>query len=261
MLKNILNNFKAVHRVSIRSKTNAAINIAELEHQETSFDVVDDEAKIREDEIELKRNKSRLKPQHRNMLHGEVPYTQPTKWVHGTLRYNRTMYGRYGGKSGFNVSLCWPTKEELAEKMEYEQVAHPFTIGQMVEEARQRKIEKDLRIQSRQEEIVKRLEKLEQWKLDLKNKIAKKEADALAAKKKKDRLVEEVRRHFGYSIDARDEKFKEMLSQKEKEQKKALKQAKKKVKEEKVLASILGKATEKLEDTKPSNNKQSTDEA
>ncbi|KAK5650712.1 hypothetical protein RI129_001741 [Pyrocoelia pectoralis] len=245
MLKNILNNFKTVYRVSIRSKSNATINIAELEHQETSFDVVDDEAKIRENEIELKRNKSRLKPQHRNILHGEVPYTKPSLWVHGTLRYNRTMYGRYGGKSGFNVSLCWPTKEELAEKIEYEQVAHPFTIGQMVEEARQKKIEKEMRIQLRQEEIVKKMEK---------------EAEALSAKEKKDRLIEEVRRHFGYSINPQEEKFKELLTQKEKEQQKSLKQARKKAKEEKMLASILGKATEKLEDTKDSNNKQSTGE-
>ncbi|XP_031335165.1 growth arrest and DNA damage-inducible proteins-interacting protein 1 [Photinus pyralis] len=262
MLRNVLlNNFKTLQRISIRSKSEPAVNITELERQETSFDVVDDEAQIREKIIEDKRNKSRLKPQHRNILQDEVPYANPTSWVHGTLRYNRTMYGRYGSKSGFNTSLCWPTKEELAEKREYERMAHPFTIQQMVEEAKQKKLEKEIRIQTRQEDIIKKMEKLEQWKLDLKRKIEKKESEALAAKQKKDRLIDEVRRHFGYSIDPRDEKFKELLAQKEKEQQKATKQARKKAKEEKMLATILGKAkaAEMSDDKSVESTKPSTD--
>ncbi|KAI5630956.1 growth arrest and DNA-damage-inducible proteins-interacting protein 1 domain-containing protein [Phthorimaea operculella] len=47
-----------------------------------------------------------------------------------------------------------------------------------------------------------------------------KESEAKAAKEKKERLVEEVRRHFGFKLDPRDERFQEMLAR-EKEQKKA----------------------------------------
>lgn len=54
-------------------------------------------------------------------------------------------------------------------------------------------------------------------------------------------MIEEVRRHFGYTVDPRDDKFKEMLEKKEKEQKKAMKEARKKAKEEQLVTKILAK--------------------
>lgn len=68
---------------------------------------------------------------------------------------------------------------------------------------------------------------MEKWTTDLETKIAKKEAALDAAKLRKERLVEEVRRHFGFKISPNDERFKEMLVQKEKEEKKKKKEAKK----------------------------------
>jgi hypothetical protein len=55
---------------------------------------------------------------------------------------------------------------------------------------------------------------------------------------KKDRLVEEVRRHFGFKIDPRDDRFKELLEQKEKEERKKAKEAKKKARQELVMARL-----------------------
>jgi RNase H-fold protein (predicted Holliday junction resolvase) len=55
---------------------------------------------------------------------------------------------------------------------------------------------------------------------------------------KKDRLVEEVRRHFGFKIDSRDDRFKELLEQKEKEERKKVKEAKKKVKQQQARARL-----------------------
>lgn len=85
--------------------------------------------------------------------------------------------------------------------------------------------------------------KMKEWTAQLKAKIAKKEADLLAAKKRKDRLVEEVRRHFGFKISLHDERFKEMLEKKEKEEKKQRKEAWKQAKKEK-LTSIIDKKAE-----------------
>lgn len=59
-----------------------------------------------------------------------------------------------------------------------------------------------------------------------------------AAKAKKDRLVEEVRRHFGFKIDPRDDRFKELLEQKEKEERKKAKEAKKKARQQLVMARL-----------------------
>lgn len=77
-----------------------------------------------------------------------------------------------------------------------------------------------------------------QWTADLNARIAKKEAVLLAAKERKERLVEEIRQHFGFKISPHDERFKTMLEQKEKEEKKKKKEAKKKMKLEKFTTMI-----------------------
>lgn len=103
-----------------------------------------------------------------------------------------------------------------------------------------RKAKQDVIIK-REEDVAKKLDKLEHWMNELNARIAKKEADARAARERKERLVEEVRRHFGYTVDVKDEKFKEMLAQKEKEDKKAQKEARKKQKEMKMLEKLINK--------------------
>lgn len=135
--------------------------------------------------------------------------------------------------------ICFFTKKELHEKQEYEKVAFPYKLEDMVRMNKQQKKEKLEVIIKREDQIAKNLEKLETWKSDLTNRINKKETEARMAKERKDRLVEEVRRHFGFKVDARDERFKELLEQKEKEDKKQLKEAKRKAKEEKMLAKLV----------------------
>ncbi|RZC34641.1 peroxisome biogenesis factor 10, partial [Asbolus verrucosus] len=226
------------------SKNNGDVSENVVSSSELSWKVIDEELKAREEEIERKRNKSRLKEPDRNFLYEKNPYPEPAFWHHGTLKYMRRLYGRYGAASGVDPSVCWPVKQELEEALEYERVAYPFTIPQMIEDAKKKRSEKNERVRLRQEEIVKKMEKLEDMKRELYNKIRKKETEAKAAKDRKERLIEEVRMHFGYTVDPRDEKFKEMLEKKEKEQKKALKEERRKAREETMLARMLSKKTE-----------------
>lgn len=211
---------------------------------------VEDEDQLaeREARIEQLRNKSRLLPQHRNMLHNLRPYEESQSWIHETVKYKRTMLGRYGlEESKVDPRICYPSKTEALEKAEYERVAFPKTLQQMMAENRKVNQEKAARIRTREEEIAKKMEKLDHWVADLNARIAKKEAEANAAKERKDRLVEEVRRHFGFRIDPRDERFQEMLAQKEKEDRKKVKEAKRKEKEIKMMEK-LKKRTADLED-------------
>lgn len=99
-------------------------------------------------------------------------------------------------------------------------------------------------VQKREDDIAKKMEKLDVWVNDLNTRVAKKEADAKKAKERKERIIEEVRRHFGYTVDMRDDKFKEMLAQKEKEDKKAQKEARRKQKELKVMEKLITKGKE-----------------
>lgn len=128
------------------------------------------------------RNKSGLYPAQRSMVHDELPYPEPMIWTHHTLAYARRMYGRYGKSSGVNPSMCWPTKAELTSKREWERIAYPLTIPQMVENVHREKREKEERKQARQDDIIKKMASLGKMKQDLFNRIAKKEADMLAIK-------------------------------------------------------------------------------
>lgn len=158
------------------------------------------------------------------------------------LKFFFTIWYRYS----IILGICFPSKSEFAEKKEFEKVAYPFTLQEMLKTNEKFNTDKAKAVLKREDDITKNLGKLEQWKSELANKVAKKELDAKIAKDRKDRLVEEVRRHFGFKVDPKDDKFKELLEQKEKEDKKLSKEAKRKVKEAKMLAKLVEPSLEPL---------------
>ncbi|GLV37993.1 CR6-interacting factor [Carabus blaptoides fortunei] len=224
--------------ISVRYKTSVSEKMIEDLSVLELNEAVEEDDHLREAEIEKKRNKSRLYSQHRNMLHNKMPYDKPFNDFHHTVKYQRKLYARFGESSGVHAGICWPTGEELRDIQEYERLAYPQSLQTMISAAITQRSEINAKQHKRQEDIAKKVVKLEQWKTDLKEKIAKREAEAMAVKERKDRLIEEVRRHFGFKIDPRDERFKEMLDQKERAEKKALKEAKRKVKEARMIAKL-----------------------
>lgn len=199
----------------------------------------DEERELARLDVEKKRNKSRLLPQHLRMLKGEKPYADSESWIHETVKYKRMMFGRFGLASGVDPRLCFPTAEERRDREEYERVAYPETVQQMRAKVLERRRLEQAAIQQREEQIEAKLAKLETWKKELRDKVEKREKEARAVREKKERLVEEVRRHFGFTVDPKDERFKEMLAQKEKEDKKKTKEAKKLAREEKIMSKLL----------------------
>lgn len=210
----------------------------------------DEDTELKETILEKNRNKSRLLPQHQKMLKNTIPYDESQSWIHNTVKYKRMMFGRYGLASGVDPRLCFYSNNELEAQKEYERVAFPFTLQQMMKENMKNKKEKEEKIRKREDDIEKKMVKLDTWTKELNAKIAKKEADAKAAKDRKERLVEEVRRQFGFKLDVRDDRFKELVAQKEKEDKKKQKEERRKVKEEKMLAKLQQKTA--VDEEKPS---------
>lgn len=184
-------------------------------------------------------NKSGLLYHHQNVLHNKTPYKDPSSWIHLTEKYQRKVFGRYGSESGVSPRICFGIKSNKVSKTHYEKLVEPDTIQSMISKHKLIAKSKNDEVMKREEDISKRLEKLTQWKLELNCRNMKKEADAIAAKEKKERLIEEVRRHFGYKVDPRDERFKEVLEQKEKEDKKKQKEAKRKVNEQKLMSKLV----------------------
>ncbi|KAL2711553.1 growth arrest and DNA damage-inducible proteins-interacting protein 1 [Vespula squamosa] len=199
--------------------------------------IYDFEQQERNEELERKRNKSRLNPQHRNMLLGQRPYNESIEWFHNTVKYKKRMLGRYGIKAvEVPAGFAWPTPEEVEDMKEYERVAYPYSIQEEWDKIKEKNRKEAEAIKAREADISQKMAKLDKWINDLNSRLAKKEADILQAKKNKERLIQEVREQLGYAVSVNDEKFKAAMAEKEKEQKKILKMAKKKLKEEKMLA-------------------------
>lgn len=146
------------------------------------FFTVPDETQQNEEEIEQKRNKSRLRSQHYNILHNKAPYPEPFNDFHKTVKYQRKLYGAYGETSGVDPKICWPSAEDIANIQEYEKYKYPKTIQKMMQENEQKKKEFEEQRIKRQEDVAKKFAKLEQWKKELRDKVAKKESEARAIK-------------------------------------------------------------------------------
>lgn len=99
-----------------------------------------------QEELAKKRNKSRLNPQHRNILMNERPYDHAMDWFHNTVKFKKRMLGKYGLK-GIDepAGFAWPTQKEIKDIQEYERVAFPLSIQE-----RWKKLEVAKRIKAEQ---------------------------------------------------------------------------------------------------------------
>ncbi|XP_046429736.1 growth arrest and DNA damage-inducible proteins-interacting protein 1 [Neodiprion fabricii] len=217
----------------------------DIETLNEQFDLPEGTQGLTEEEIEQKRNKSRLNAPHRNILFDKCPQYDPIQSFHTSVKYKQRIVGRYGIEaSNVPIGIAWPTKEEVADRKEYESVLYPETIYEMWDKIAKKNVELAESIRARDEAVAQNVMKLDKWTADLNAKIAKKEAEIAAARERKERLIEEVRRHFGYKIHPNDERFKEMLAQKDKEDRKQKKLAKKQAKEQQLMAKLAKKNKE-----------------
>jgi len=97
------------------------------------FDLEEEVHRMTEEEIEAKRNISRLRPDHWNLVHGKLPHPVPIYSYQHTLKYKRKMFAMYGESSGVDPGYLWPTKEELKNRLEYERIAYPLNVQELFE--------------------------------------------------------------------------------------------------------------------------------
>ncbi|XP_014209213.1 growth arrest and DNA damage-inducible proteins-interacting protein 1 [Copidosoma floridanum] len=230
-------NFRTLTSLQKRFYASTKDVLGDIEVEEVP--VYDVEPKHSVDDLEIIRNKSRLEPNHRKILHGQAPYEEAREYYHNEVWYRKKVLGTWGMNNPMaNPKYCWPTKEEVEDIKEYERVLYPNTIQEVWKQIEEKKIADALTIKQREEEIAKVVANFGKWEAELKAKIAKKEAELLEAKQRKEAVLEEIREHFGFQIDAKDERFQEMLEQKEKEDKKRKKEEKKKKKHERFIMSM-----------------------
>ena len=116
-----------VHKTYATVAKDEPLDITAVDTQPTFGD---EEFLVNEKTLDRMRNKSRLAPQHHNILNQKRPYKDDSlAKFHGTVAYQRRMLGRFGFESiGAKAGMCWPSKTDIAELKEYEQVAYPHSI-------------------------------------------------------------------------------------------------------------------------------------
>ncbi|KAL1459765.1 hypothetical protein WDU94_011719 [Cyamophila willieti] len=200
----------------------------------------DETEEDREAKIEKLRNKSRLMEAHRNMVHGKLPYPESKAYWHDSVQYKRRMFARYGAEqSKVYPGVAWPDKEDLDAQKEYERVLTPLSIQEMVAIEKNKIAENEQILKERYDKIVEKLKTNDTVIAEFHKKQKKKADDLQESKKQKEKLFDEIRQHFGFNIDPRDEKFQEMIEIKKKEEMKKRRLEKKKLREEKLINMAL----------------------
>ncbi|KAG1700922.1 Growth arrest and DNA damage-inducible proteins-interacting protein 1 [Nymphon striatum] len=204
-----------------------------------------DDHEREEDEINLIRNKSKLPSHIKQIYLDDKPYpflenidkSEPN--ILNTIKYQRSLYGRFGQESGVNPGIMWPSVEALQDMKEFDKKFYPSSLNEMMVKVREKKAEAAKLFKEREEEVERNLALVDQARANMLNRIAKQEQMAKVKHLQKEKMIEEVREYIGYDMDPRDPRFTELLEAKEKEKKKVEKESKKKEKEEKVLARYL----------------------
>lgn len=174
------------------------------------------------------RNKSGMTKMHRKILFQE-PVSPNEISFDRSLLISRRQYGQFGEASCVNPRLCFQTPEENADREEFNRVAYPFTVVEVIERAKAVKTEKEDARRKRDNQIGENMKKLDKWIADMRDRVAKKEEMVRLSKERREQFIEEIRQELGFKIDRKDPRFLELVEKKEMQFKKAAKSARQKV--------------------------------
>lgn len=200
----------------------------------------------REAEIERNRNRSNLHPRHRN-IQNDIPPQEETDYS-DTVLYKRKMFGKFGKASGVHPSMLWPSTVELSDMKEYEQVAHPYTVHELISREKERQQKEAEEIVKEKQEILENVAKVDAAIFEFRKKLADQLNKEIQARTTHDKTVKELRKYFGYNIARNDPRVAVYMEKKALEERKAKKEAKKKQKIEERKLLLSGEL--KLEDVK-----------
>ena len=191
-----------------------------------------------ENEINQIRNRSGLTQADRQKYLSTLDAPVRLNQIHQyKTDYVRSLYARYGRRSGLRPGVCWPRKDELDFRLRFDRTFQPSwqqLIRQKEDEERKRAAE----IRSREKEIGKNLKNLEKQKADFFRKLDEKERNEREEHLRKEQQIQQVREYLGYSIDPRDPRFQEALTKKEEEEKAVAKAVVKKNKHAKLFEQL-----------------------
>ena len=227
-------------------KTQEEENLPQPEAEASELEVLEQQMEdfSRETDIQdlqRKRNKSKLSASHRNMLHGLPPdqgLKYPYSKFHQSKEYRRSMLAQYGSQqTGVDPGMSWPTGQELRLAADWEKLYQekPLVeqLAQVNRDIELRKADRMAREKSIEASLAKMETQIKQWRqrVDSKNKQAEMERG------RRERVLAELREEFGYNVNPHDNYMKERIAEREKALIKEEKEVKKAQKKEKQAAA------------------------
>uniref|UniRef100_A0AC35TTW3 Growth arrest and DNA damage-inducible proteins-interacting protein 1 n=1 Tax=Rhabditophanes sp. KR3021 TaxID=114890 RepID=A0AC35TTW3_9BILA len=175
-----------------------------------------------------------LNERHQNIAEGKI---NPISYDwEKSVSQQRERFGIYGLKSGVDMGKLWPTIEEIDDLVGcrlYTPFDEAMKLAKEESEANQKARESKLKKFSDAEaKYAHTLAKFEQSQI---KEVAEKDEKDKGMEKR----IREIQEYFGYWIDPKDPRFEVMLKQKEAEEKKAEKMAKREATQKRKVASAL----------------------
>ncbi|XP_075545555.1 growth arrest and DNA damage-inducible proteins-interacting protein CRIF [Dermacentor variabilis] len=211
---------------------------------------------LSKEEIDRKRDVSRIVP--RKYSRGvKLEYTFPEYEYEYRISYMRKDYAKFGRATGINPGLLWPSKEELQDLVHIENKFYPTLQDLWEKDRAKQKAEVEARRQ-REEEVEKNMAKLTDARIAMLEREATRKAKADEERQQREQMILEVREYIGYNVEPSDPKFKEVMAMKEEERKKVQKEARKKAKQEKMLAKLMAIGVTGSDESKAAPDKDDT---
>lgn len=238
--------FKVFRGSSTESQDKSSGVAVEGELEQEPFNQSSVWSHLTNDEVEKLRDKSRLPRDVWCEINGVPEYEGKFNHLELYKRdFVRGYYAKYGEASGLKPGVCWPTKQELAFRVEYEKTFYP-PLEDLMKTNESKKKEKQDKLKEYRETILKNLKKLPQAKESFFQRYEEIEQSKLEEKKSRDKLIQDVREFLGYDVAPGDDRFNEAVTKMEEMAKVEKKGSKKQEKQAKMLALLSAMAEEEL---------------
>lgn len=162
---------------------------------------------LNEDQVEQIRNRSGLSTKERDRLRGRLSQRIfLTEAYQYKTTYVRNLYAMFGRESGLKPGVCWPRRDELAFKKQYDEAFHP-PLDQLMRELKEEQDRKAKEIADREDEIRKGLKKLAKYKKEFYERFNKVQSEKKEKEDKEQKRIEEICDFLGYSLSPNDPRF------------------------------------------------------
>ncbi|WAR22928.1 G45IP-like protein [Mya arenaria] len=234
ILSNLLKNVRIYRSLSATSQTS-----------DTASKENDDYDELERQEVERRiaklRDVSGLNKFEKARMNGVMPSINSNRKYLKSRSFYRKMYAAYGSTSGVKPGIMWPSKGELQDLQEIERDWTP-SFQDMVKKLQQEKTSHMEEERLRIEDVQKNMEKMPDLIAEYKKKQLKAAEVETSKSEKIEKIQEEFRQKFGFSVDPDSPKFKMFRSTRiaeDMEKKKKEKKVTKKAAAEKMLQDML----------------------